>query len=174
MRSLQLWKQAPADHHRTQELQCFVQSLWVLTTKLHCRLSEKPTQKLYTGAFTPFNRWLTLPHIAQVVLFLRVPCHFRHTLLVTGSAPRTGTLKQERGFQAAEWSTTHLPRQDANDVGSIPELDDPLEEEMATHSSVLAWEIPRIEPEEIPHDRRQGSQRAGHDCTHKYTHAQKL
>ena len=23
--------------------------------------------------------------------------------------------------------------------------DDPLEEEMATHSSILAWEIPRIE-----------------------------
>ena len=57
-----------------------------------------------------------------------------------------------------------------NDTASIPELDDPLEEEMATHSSVLAWEIPRIEPEEIPHDRGQGSQRAVHDCTHKYTH----
>ena len=27
------------------------------------------------------------------------------------------------------------------DVGSIPELEDPLEKEMATHSSILAWEI---------------------------------
>ena len=52
---------------------------------------------------------------------------------------------------------------DAKDMGSIPELKDPLEEEMVTRSSILAWEIPWIEPEEIPRDRRQGSQRAGHD-----------
>ena len=31
---------------------------------------------------------------------------------------------------------------DTRDVGSIPGLEDPLEEEMATHSSVLAWKIP--------------------------------
>ena len=31
----------------------------------------------------------------------------------------------------------------AGDAGSIPGLEDPLEEEMATQSAVLAWEIPR-------------------------------
>ena len=31
---------------------------------------------------------------------------------------------------------------DARDVGSISGWEDPLEEELATHSSVLAWEIP--------------------------------
>ena len=31
----------------------------------------------------------------------------------------------------------------AGDEGSIPELAGFLEEELATHSSVLAWEIPR-------------------------------
>ena len=31
---------------------------------------------------------------------------------------------------------------DTRDVGSIPGQEDPLEEEMATHSSVLAWKIP--------------------------------
>ena len=31
---------------------------------------------------------------------------------------------------------------DIRDMGSIPGLEDPLEEGMATHSSVLAWEIP--------------------------------
>ena len=33
---------------------------------------------------------------------------------------------------------------DVGDVGSIPHLgqEDPLEEEMATHSTVLAWKIP--------------------------------
>ena len=32
--------------------------------------------------------------------------------------------------------------EDIRDVGSIPESGDPLEEEMATHSSILAWRIP--------------------------------
>ena len=44
--------------------------------------------------------------------------------------------------------------------------EDPLEEEMATYSNVLAWEIPWTE---IP-DRLQStrSQRIEHDCTHKH------
>ena len=31
---------------------------------------------------------------------------------------------------------------DAGHSGWIPEWEDPLEEEMATHYSILAWEIP--------------------------------
>ena len=34
---------------------------------------------------------------------------------------------------------------DVRDVGLIPGREDPLEKEMATHSSVLAWRIPWIE-----------------------------
>ena len=34
---------------------------------------------------------------------------------------------------------------DSRDVGSVPGLGDPLEKEMATHSSILAWRIPQIE-----------------------------
>ena len=34
---------------------------------------------------------------------------------------------------------------DAGDTGWIPGLEDPLEKEMETHSSILAWEIPRTE-----------------------------
>ena len=50
---------------------------------------------------------------------------------------------------------------DIRDAGSIPSREDPLEEGMATHSSVPAWRIPRTE--------ESGglwlieSQRAGHD-----------
>ena len=33
----------------------------------------------------------------------------------------------------------------AGDLGSIPGLGRSLEKEMATHSSILAWEIPRTE-----------------------------
>ena len=34
------------------------------------------------------------------------------------------------------------PPANAGDLGSILGGDDPLEKEMATHSSILAWEIP--------------------------------
>ena len=34
---------------------------------------------------------------------------------------------------------------DVRDVGSIPGQEDPLEEEMATHSSILAWKFPGTE-----------------------------
>ena len=39
--------------------------------------------------------------------------------------------------------------------------EDPLEKEMATHSSILAWEIPRME--ELGRLQSMGSQRVGHD-----------
>ena len=34
---------------------------------------------------------------------------------------------------------------DIRDAGSIPRSEDPLEEGMATHSSILAWRIPWME-----------------------------
>ena len=34
---------------------------------------------------------------------------------------------------------------DAGDLGSIPSQEDSLEEEMATHSRILAWKIPWTE-----------------------------
>ena len=35
---------------------------------------------------------------------------------------------------------------DTGDEGSIPDQEDPLAEEMATHSSILAWETPWDSP----------------------------
>ena len=35
--------------------------------------------------------------------------------------------------------------QKTRETGSIPGSEDPLEKEMATHSSILAWEIPWTE-----------------------------
>ena len=54
----------------------------------------------------------------------------------------------------------HLPAVRETRVQSLgPE--DPLEKEMATHSSVLAWRIPRmVEPDGLP---SMGSHRVGHD-----------
>ena len=53
------------------------------------------------------------------------------------------------------------PPANARDVGLIPGLEDPLEKEMAAHSSVLAWRIPCTE--EPGGIQSMGSQRVGHD-----------
>ena len=45
---------------------------------------------------------------------------------------------------------------------------DPLEKEMATHSSLLAWKIPWTE--EPGRLQAIGSQRTGHDLAHTHTH----
>ena len=50
-------------------------------------------------------------------------------------------------------------------------LEDPLEEEMATHSSILAWEIPRTE--EPGGLQSMGSQRVGHDLATKQEQQQR-
>ena len=45
------------------------------------------------------------------------------------------------------------------DVGLIPGREDPLEQEMATHTSILAWEIPWTEePDGLPSTGSQKSQ----------------
>ena len=49
----------------------------------------------------------------------------------------------------------------AGDPGLIPGQEDPLEKEMATHSSTLAWKIPWME--EPGGLQSMGSQRVGHD-----------
>ena len=47
------------------------------------------------------------------------------------------------------------------DAGSTPGREGPLEEDMATHSSILAWTIPWTE--EPGGLQSMGSQRVGHD-----------
>ena len=44
---------------------------------------------------------------------------------------------------------------------TCPDREDPLEEEMATHSRILAWEVPRTE--ESGGLQSTGSQRVGHN-----------
>ena len=51
------------------------------------------------------------------------------------------------GFPGSLAVKRTLLSRDSRVVGSIPGLGDPLEKEMATHSSILAWKIPwREEP----------------------------
>ena len=64
-----------------------------------------------------------------------------------------------RGFPGG--SLIKILPANAGDVGSILGQDDPLEEEMASHSSILAWRIPWTgEPGRL---QSMGSQRVGHD-----------
>ena len=44
-----------------------------------------------------------------------------------------------------QWLTSKESAYSAGDAGSIPGSEDPLEEEMATHSSILVWKIPWTE-----------------------------
>ena len=63
----------------------------------------------------------------------------------------------------------NLPAVDEMWVRSLGQ-EDPMEEEMATHSSILAWEIPWIEELELVEPgglQSMGSQRAAHDCASK-------
>ena len=53
------------------------------------------------------------------------------------------------------------PPANAGDLGSVPGSEDPLEQEMATHSSILASRIPwTVESGGL---QSMGSQRVGHD-----------
>ena len=62
------------------------------------------------------------------------------------------------GTSGKEWSSN---AENAGDLGSIPGSEDPLEKEMATHFSILAWRIPWTEePDGL---QSMGSQRVGHD-----------
>ena len=67
--------------------------------------------------------------------------------------------KYYRAFLIAQ-SVKNLPAVQETWVRSLG-WEDPLEKEMATHSSILAWEIPWIEePDRL---QSMGSQRVGHD-----------
>ena len=67
--------------------------------------------------------------------------------------------------QVAQWKRICLPKQETQIQSLV--LEDPLEKEMATYSSILAWEIPWTE--EPGGLQSTGSQRVGHDLATKTT-----
>ena len=66
-----------------------------------------------------------------------------------------------RGMGFPGCSTVKNLPANAGDLGSIPGLEDPLEKEMAIHSSTTVWKIPWTE--EPGRLQSMGSQRVGHD-----------
>ena len=100
----------------------------------------------------------------------RVGCHalLQGIFLIQGSNPGLPYCRWilcRLSYQASQVALvvkTHLPMQETQEiwVWSLG-LEEPLEEEMATHSSILAWEIPGTEePGEL---QSMGLQRVGHD-----------
>ena len=73
------------------------------------------------------------------------------------SCPRPG---KNQGASLVAQMVKNLPTMQETGVRSL-DREDPLEKEMATHSSILAWSFPWTEePGEL---QSTGSQRAGHD-----------
>ena len=56
-----------------------------------------------------------------------------------GTVEKPYTIKLQGASQAA--LVVKNPPANVRDVGSVPRSEDPLEKEMATHSSILAWRI---------------------------------
>ena len=67
---------------------------------------------------------------------------------------------RERVTSLVDQMVKHLPAKQETWVQSLSQ-EDPLEKEMATHSSTLAWKIPWMEEAGGPQS--MGSQRVGHD-----------
>ena len=83
------------------------------------------------------------------------------------------TSRRFKASQVAQWWRIHLPAQETQEmrVQSLGQ-EDPLEQEMATHSSTLAWKIPWTE--EFGGLQSLGSQRVGHDWAYTYTHVKNI
>ena len=97
-------------------------------------------------------------HISFFYVF-RLPGLFELTTNIRSSGSPDGSVVK------------NLPA-NAGDMGSIPGSGNPLEEEMATHSSILAWRIPWTgEPGRL---QSVGSQRVGHDLATKQQQTQIL
>ena len=80
---------------------------------------------------------------------------------LTGPGDLMWSMKKEnRMTSLASQMVKNLPEMQETWVQSLCQ-EDPLEKGMATHSSILAWILPRTEESSKLHST--GSQRAGHD-----------
>ena len=93
--------------------------------------------------------------------------HFKSSLVWPSSTVTQPGNIDIWGHKASVSAVKNLPANagDIGDAGSVLGREDPLEEEMATHSCILAWEIPWTE---IPRwGTTHGISRVGHDSATK-------
>ena len=82
------------------------------------------------------------------------------SMVFSGYMPRSG-IARSYGTSLVAQTVKCLPTKRETRVQSLGQ-EDPLEREMATHSSILAWKIPWTE-ELGEYSQSVGSQRVGHD-----------
>ena len=88
------------------------------------------------------------------------------------------TISTHDGFQVTKWQRTRLPVQETQETQvQSPGGEEPLEEEMATHSSILVWRIPQMEEpgglQPWGHKRVRHNRTCIHIHTHTHTHTHK-
>ena len=83
-----------------------------------------------------------------------------HAARMQQNGPWSSSFYLSGGASLVAQRLKHLPAMQETWVRSL-DWEDPLEEEMATHSSILAWRIPRME--EPGWLQSTGLQRVGHD-----------
>ena len=76
--------------------------------------------------------------------------NLNRTALISKSVINWSYIKVEcrvnsRENQLSRWLSGKESSCQARDVGSIPGSKDPLEKDLATHSSILVWKIPQTE-----------------------------
>ena len=111
------------------------------------------TSPALAGRFFPTSTtWEALKNVIDIVklpsgCWANFYFYHQHELLPNGSCRRENievwSLLIVRDFPGG--SVGKNPPASAGDVGWSPSREDPLEKEMATHSSILAWKIPRTE-----------------------------
>ena len=126
-------------------------------------LSSFPS--LPSHCLPPHNKWLPLKspgvyslfsashHLLSIYLYDNVPLG-----ATWGMTFKKATYHDVWGFPGG--SVVKIPPAMQETQVRVLGWEDPLEEGMATHSSILAWRIPRTEPGRLQFMR---SQRVGHD-----------
>ena len=101
--------------------------------------------------------------LTQSVVFFNIPSLFQMEMVFRDHC--LGLWGLPKWFGGKKKKKIHLPMQETW-VWSLGE-EDPLEKEMATHSSIVTWKIPRTE--EPGGLQSMESQRVGHDWAHMRT-----
>ena len=133
------------------------------------KCSEITTAFFYWALFmckTLFYMFCIFSLLFLVTAHWGVNTHYPHSVDKETSTKLSSNLLMGPSVSAGKESACSAG--DTGDMGLIPELGRPLEEEMATHSSTLVWKV--LWTEEPDGQQSRGSQRVGHDWVTKHTH----
>ena len=133
--------------------------------KFTCHPASSPWMPGWSFLQASLGTWGVshLDHLGYVNVLPGRLSFLQHKLSVPWGRKSIAYLRNEWASLVAQWYRICLPTQEMQ-VQSLGQ-EDPLEKEMATLSSILAWEIPRTE--EPGRLQSMGSQRVRHDLATK-------